>query len=338
MLQAKNNINKAIKECIDEIQIEQLKIDAKKGLEQFANKQLNESLLLLGVPNSVLFLVVDRMKNGKKLNNVLSSGITLNPTKKITTYLNPDHKNHSSVYKIEKSIVNVDKPLGLRQLGVPTMQYDKEYGARVFQVLDELAKQESQIGGFSLRNKAEILVREQFHKDNIENLKAKGVNLVVCSSHANASKRCQHWQGKYYTLDNTWQNIDGKQFMPLRIATDQFYTTKRGIKYKNGLFGFNCRHYLSAYVEGVEPVNVSAKVVEKERNIDAKMRYYERTIRQWESRAEMYKNVNEKEYQRCISFAKKWITSYETFCKVNKRPIVPSRLKLSPSEKIRIVA
>ena len=115
-------------------------------------------------------------------------------------------------------------------------------------ILADLARSDGLIEkGLSLRNSAEIEARHQVQTERIEELRRKGTRIVWCSSHSDCSRRCEPWQGKLYSLDGTSGTVDGLSYQPLEIATDIYETTRTGKVWKNGLLGFNCRHYLTPY-------------------------------------------------------------------------------------------
>lgn len=134
-----------------------------------------------------------------------------------------------------------------RPLGVAMQKYADDYiRENVRPVLNELARQQAKdpddvSGRNSLRNRAEMEARYQGHIDNIQRLRDSGARLVVASTHADCSERCRPWQGRVYSLDGTSGTTDdGRKYVPLETATDVWYTTKSGKRYKNGLLGFNC--------------------------------------------------------------------------------------------------
>lgn len=131
--------------------------------------------------------------------------------------------------------------------GSPMKKYVRDYMRdNVRPALDRIARLEAKdpddvSGRNSLRNRAEMEVRYRAHEDNIEDLRAAGHRLVIASTHADCSKRCRRWQGRVYSLDGTSGiTDDGRRYVPLETATDDYYTTSAGKTYKNGLLGFNC--------------------------------------------------------------------------------------------------
>lgn len=211
--------------------------------------------------------------------------------------------------------------------GVPLRQfYDTTYKELVKPTLERLAKERAldlndYTGRNSLRNLAEMECRYQAHKDDIAELKQGGAKLVICSSHADCSKRCAPYQGQIYSLDGTSGVIDGKKYVPLEEATQNpkdRYTTKAGRVYQNGLLGFNCRHKLTEY-KGQEPQTISEEERKREYEITQRQRYLERTIRSLKAKAEMVKPFDKKEYQRLMAKAKHLNEVYEEYSKRHNR-------------------
>jgi hypothetical protein len=212
---------------------------------------------------------------------------------------------------------------------VPLDVFAKDYMKTVNERLDYLAgiqAKEDYTTRLSLRNIAEMQVRQEEHKKALEKFQDKGVNLVWIVPHANASKRCEPWQGKLYSLNGTYGEIDGQRYQPLENATDQYETTKSGKIYKNGIIsGFNCRHKIIAYSKGNKPIKIPASVVEKEREINDKQRYLERGVRLWKERALLYKGLDNKKYIYSRDKAKLWNARYIDYSISNKVAYYNSR-------------
>lgn len=219
--------------------------------------------------------------------------------------------------------------------GVPLQKYSEDYfRENVKPTLERMAEAEALDPDSveywdrrsTLRNRAEREVRYQGHIDNIEGLRARGVKLVIISAHADCSARCRPFQGRVFSLDGTsGRTPDGRAFEPIENATDIY--TPNG-KWKNGLFGFNCRHYAVEYKDGYRFPMPSAKVERKEYAITVKQRRFEREVREWAAKAEMYKGVSRDEYQKARDKAKEWNRRYIDFSRKNDRAYYPSRTRL----------
>lgn len=222
-------------------------------------------------------------------------------------------------------------------LGVPMKKYADDYlRENVRPVLDRLCKQQAKdpndmSGRNTLRNRAEMEVRYQGHLDNIQSLRDGGNKLVVASTHSDCSERCRPWQGRVYSLDGTSGTTDdGRKYVPLEQATDVWYTTKAGKRYKNGLLGFNCRHYLVAYKSGVRAPRQSPQEEERQYAITQEQRRLERNVREWKTKALMYKGkADKKSYAFARKKATEWNNAYVEFSRKNNRPIYPSRVRIA---------
>lgn len=222
-------------------------------------------------------------------------------------------------------------------LGSPMKKYAEDYlRENVRPALDRLCKQQARdpddvSGRNTLRNRAEMEVRYQEHQDNIQRLRDGGNRLVVASTHSDCSERCRPWQGRVYSLDGTSGTTDdGRRYVPLETATDVWYTTKAGIRYKNGLLGFNCRHYLTAYKSGVRAPRQSPQEEARQYAITQEQRRLERNVREWKTKALMYKGkADKKGYAQARKKAIAWNDAYTDFCRKNNRPIYPSRVRIA---------
>ncbi len=219
--------------------------------------------------------------------------------------------------------------------GVPNQIYAADYFKRYVEpAFSEILKQKALdpddvSGSNSLRNRAEMEVRYNSHIEQIEELRAAGIKLVTCSVHADCSDRCYKWQGRVYSLDGTSGTTeDGKPYVPLERATDIFYTTKAGITYKNGLLGFNCRHYLMPYKAGMMIPHVSKATQRKENAINTRQRELERIVREYKEKALIYKPFNTALYKAARAKAIEWRNEYIKFSKDNGRAYYPSRIEL----------
>ena len=289
-------MRRIINETIRDLESEELKISAKQTLENYVRQLMQKAFASIGIPLSLMIMAFASLSTGVKFETIAK------------TY-------------------SVELPKDVYEIAQPTDVFSEEYGKRVEEVYNELAKAEPMYDrNISLRNIAEMTVRYDRTMEQIQGFISRGVNLVVSSQHANCSKRCEKWQGGHYTLDNTYQVVDGIQFQPLSNATDQYYTTKKGKVYKNGhITGYNCRHYLMEYKKGMRQISVSAKVVEKQREIDHKMRYMERQVREWKDRALMHKGSSKELYAKARNKAIEYNKRYIQFAKSNGRAYYPSR-------------
>ena len=178
----------------------------------------------------------------------------------------------------------------------------------------------------TIRNRAEREVRWQGHIDNRAELEAKGVKLVIISAHADCSDRCREYQSRVFSLDGTsGKTPDGRSYEPLENATDKW---DKNHKWKNGLFGFNCRHYMVEYKDGYRFPMVSEKKEAAEYKLTCKQRYMERQVRHWRVEAEMAKGVDAERYKMAKAKATEYNKRYMAFSEKHNRPYYNTRTRI----------
>lgn len=219
--------------------------------------------------------------------------------------------------------------------GLPLEEYAKNYiDKRVKPVLRKLlelqaTKTEDSRSYGTLKNLAEMTIRSEAQKQEIAELRSNGEKLVVCSVHADCSERCRPWQGRVYSLDGTTGTTkDGRRFVPLETATEVYYTTKAGKKYRNGLLGYNCRHRLIPYKEGMIIPKVSAKEQRCEYEITKQQRSYENRIYNLRDKSLIYKGVDDRLAVNLKRQAATLNKKYIQFSRKNGRAYYPDRVKL----------
>ena len=323
-------MDEQIVDCVNTLESPDLKTSANTSLRVFANGTIKSALLGLGIQERDLILALARFNEGfttKRIITIMTLGFT-NVGAKYQTDVDFKTIAPKSAQAVDINNLPV-KNVG--NLGVAGNEFGKTYMEKVkeafYRIVDGEAKYDSNV---SLRNISEMTVRYEKTMASLEELKANGVNLITTTRHENCSKRCEKWQGGHYTLDNTYQVVDGIQFIPLSVATDQWVKTKSGKMYKNGhLTGYNCRHKAIPYQKGYESPMVDKATVEKQRAIDKRMRELERIIRHWKELELMYKNTHfEKEYKNAKMKVREWKQAYINFCRKNKRAIEVSRIEI----------
>lgn len=189
-------------------------------------------------------------------------------------------------------------PPAARLYGVP---YQAEY-ARVYReqirptidrLMTEVARDPGDVSGRnSLRARAEMETRYWHNMHQVDALVDSGTRLVVCSTHTGCSERCRPWQGRVYSLDGTGgKTPDGRAFVPLEKATNVYYTTRAGVTYKNGLLGFNCRHYLVPYGKDVNFPTYTEAEEDERYKLEQAQRGKERAIRRLRVNAALHEDV-----------------------------------------------
>ena len=262
-------VNKLIEECVKELP-ESMRENTRKSLQNFAQKLYSTLRINLGANGlAVAWALSKALKGGLTYKEALTLKQPI-----ITAKVLPDEPfEYSTTAK-----------------GVPNGIWSREYIKRVNKVMQKMADTQSLdandvMGRNSLRNYAEMAERDEFHNKELADLKGAGTKLVICSVHQDCSDRCFPWQGRVYSLDGTTgKTKDGRKYIPLETAVNQYTTTKSGKRYKNGLFGFNCRHRIYAFTGQIPPTVTKAEQ-KKENAINTKQREYENKIRTWRERA-----------------------------------------------------
>lgn len=302
---------KHISEAERQIHIPELAVAARQSLLRFYTAQFQELRISFGWQLPLLAALF--LLNGKTL-----TGREIKPTRAQTEQARQTLKQ-----------AGFDRS---RLLGSPLQKFSKDYVEQnVKPALDRLAKQQARdpddvSGRNTLRNKAEMAVRYNEHLKQIEGFKKHGVNLVICSTHADCSARCAPWQGLVYSLDGTeGYTDDGRHYQPLENAThDQI--TKRGVP--NGLLGFNCRHFLVPYKSGYRFPKPNAVEEREEYKITQIQRRMEADVRKWRAIAVENKDTDRDRYLEARRKAIAANQAYIEFSKRHNRAYYPSRTKL----------
>lgn len=314
----RRKISEYIKSVVSKIKIKTLALDCERSLMSFADKQYS---LWKRLPISAELLIIlgIALENPRRISKPLS--VRLNSA--LGQISNPQLSNNSKTYDIG----------GSHNLGVPLQKYyndvwNENVKPILYRLIQDKARDPNDQRGYNtLRNLAEMEVRYDNHKKNIEDLRQSGERIILCSSHADCSERCAPWQGRFYSLDGTYGTIDGHDYVPLEVATDIYYTTKAGRVYKNGLFGFNCRHFGEVY-RGQRIPRISKEEMEREYKITQTQRALELKVRKEKESALIFKGINRAEYLKHRKLAIATNKEYLKFCKDNDRPSFPMRVEI----------
>lgn len=319
----KEKVKGIIDQAVSKIPSKTLQDDVKKSLMQLSETVYKR--MRMTFPNSLIAVAI--WTAVKSVEKSISAGDTSPRAEIYKPKTNVEKRAFKTLYGGE---FTTDAK------GIPLQEFQKNYVRRVTETLNDIADAKGidpgdVSGRNSLRNLAEMQVRYERHQEDIAKLKADGVRLVICSAHADCSKRCAPYQSKLYSLDGTYGKAeDGRSYEPLENATQNprdVYITKAGRRYQNGLLGFNCRHYLSPYKVGMAVPYVSASVQEKERAITKRQRELERTVIHWRERAVAQKG-NARSYAVAKQKAEYWFNQYKEFSKRNGRAYYPDRIKI----------
>lgn len=198
----------------------------------------------------------------------------------------------------------------------------------------DLSATETEKGdGHNLRNRAEMYVRHEAQQQSIDEMRRQGVKLVWASTHADCSTRCAPWQGRLYSLDGTYGEVNGYKYQPLENAVNVYVTTRTGRVWKNGLLGFNCRHRLIPYNEHqMPPKSFSEKEMERRRVLNERQRAAERNIRRQKSLAWELIHQDKNAAQKLFDAAKRDEQRYREFCRKNNLVALPYRTQVMIEE------
>lgn len=224
-----------------------------------------------------------------------------------------------------------------------SQMFIEDYQKRVNQEIMRIASQNVVLvnrkgHAISARNLAEMQVRFEEQVKDMERLKEKGAKFVVATSHANASTRCQPWQGKIYILDAEVGSVaikdnhyDGEP-KPIGKTPDgkDYYSLREAMIH--GFLGYNCRHRLILYKPGmIMPKEYTANQVSKERSIETTARSLERQIRVAKKRALLSSDKEERKKFREKS--KKLQDVYWQYCKEHDYPVAEWRTRIALNER-----
>ena len=278
---------------------------------------------------------VDKSKTTKSLLNLIDEFIAIVPKGDKMMYRQGLKDFARKIYLQSKKIIKLkpvpDFAIKSGNVREQTMQvgnttvYVSDYKEKVIEItraisdlLPEIKQGNKKI---SARMAAELSVRHDAIQKDLDRLKEQGINIVVVSTHANASKRCTPWQGGIYSLNNTYgMTDDGKSYIPLQVAIEG--EDKDG----NGLFGYNCRHRAYEYKDGMRPpVEFTERELIEGRKVDEKMRYYERKLRQlWQ--LGKIAEIKEQRAKAKESY-KKIYDEYFLYARQNERAVEDWRIK-----------
>ncbi len=175
----------------------------------------------------------------------------------------------------------------------------------------------------TLWQKAELDVRYKNQMQMLQDLRVQGVKYAWTSSHPNCSKRCEPWQGKLMALEGHAKGsnhivtyIDGH---PVYSLVDIMAKVDKYGYRNNIICGFNCRHRLIPYKEGVYgPKQYTEKDVKREREIDQKMRAMEREIRKLKTQELLYRQADQtKSANEIKNRVNILVKQYKEYCERN---------------------
>jgi len=250
-------------------------------------------------------------------------------------------KNVIELIKVEKeNVVKIEKAqreLWSKAKGTP---YVENYGKLLTDKVKELAQtQTTTESGISIWQKAELDIRHENQMIKLNEIRASGVQYAWTSSHPDCSKRCEKWQGKLYDIQaqhseltghRMRKKVDGHTVYCLEEVLHLHQYGKNGKDYgENSIInGYNCRHHLIPYNGQVPPEEYTEKEVREQREINAKLRDFERQIRFHKQQALLYNVSNPKLSKWHEREAKRLTLQYKQYAERNGFAYYDYRIKI----------
>lgn len=182
----------------------------------------------------------------------------------------------------------------------------------------------------NMRNFAEMEVRYQANKTDVQRLADDGVKLVWASSHSDASPRCAPYQGRLYSLDgSSGTTANGEKFTPLDDALAGPKGDGNGI-----INGYNCRHRLIEYAANSKaPKEYGDRDTKRENAVTGRQRQYERDIRNMKIQERLARADGDKESASDLRSRWQNLTkNYEAYSAQNERPFYLWRTRVTQDE------
>ena len=208
------------------------------------------------------------------------------------------------------------------------ISYIRDYEKEVFRRMDEFARMpmttyEPGKKPISLWQKAELDVRYNKQMNMYNDLINAGTEYAWTSSHVDASKRCEKWQGKLMSLTEhatmSGFRVGKKDGHWVYSLTDIMAQTDKYGYHNNIICGFNCRHRLIPYETGKSaPKQYSRQEVAQQRDIETHIREMERAIRYQKTRLLFYEKIGDRKIvQNLQKSIKMMIEEYKKYCERN---------------------
>lgn len=281
----------------------------------------------------VIAQAIAQMNSNVKLDLRANGGITINFVDNDVLGVGKAH-----VHNLRDFITDSGNNLGGTSRFI---NYKRELSESLMNVKDQLANGSlSYVDSLgrtkSIRNMAEIETR---YKMISEDMQRNGVNLndlVIASSHADASERCSWWQGKIFLVDldvssRPFGEYNGKPNQTILGYVDgkPYYSLLEACN--NGFLSYNCQHRLIKYFKGARPPRYDMLQVKKARDLTIRQRAMEDIIRKWKRRQIVADSKEERQY--AIDKSKEWQDKYRTFSQNHNLPIYEWRTRITEYER-----
>lgn len=278
--------------------------------------------------------IIKGFKENEFTNSILPLLTTSNPDKKVNAItLNDEGKKieiATDAKQLRQIFTKIDTGYGQMIID----DYHKKVADMIVEIGNTRPTLKDSLGRtMSLRNLSEMTVRYEQRQEDFKNL--GDAKYVIASQHANASFRCEPFQGKIYLMDINPDEkikpkvIKGYVIKPIgKYDGRDYYSLKEAMEH--GFLSYNCRHRVTKYIEGMDiPKPIPASVVNKERKIETNMRAMEREIRHYKEMQTLDKE-NRKQW---INKSKKMQAIYEDYAEKNNMAREKWRTSISRNER-----
>lgn len=278
--------------------------------------------------------IIKGFKENEFTNSILSLLTTSNPNKKINAIaFNEQGKKieiATDAEHLRQMLTKIDTGYGQMIID----DYHKKVADMIVDIGNTRPTLKDKLGRtISLRNLSEMTVRYEQRQEDFKNL--GNAKYVIASQHANASFRCEPFQGKIYLMDIDPNEkikpnvVKGYVIKPIgKYDGHDYYSLKEAMEH--GFLSYNCRHRVTKYMKGMDiPKPIPASVVNKQRKIETNMRAMEREIRHYKAMQSLDKE-NRKQW---VNKSKKMQAVYDSYARKNNMAREPWRTSISRNER-----
>lgn len=333
-----NKLTSLINDVVGQIKakgkaFEELANDAKRSLTMYARVQIQNvesRMRQYKILSASFAAIISKMKNNKF---PTSKAFEREPIK-----INITIANSTSTIAERLKLSSADTGYGQMLI----TDYHKKVQEAMIKLAESSPKVDKLGRKVSLRNKAEMSVRYEAFQNDLETLYQNGSKYVLASQHEDASLRCSPWQGRLYVVDvKPGEEVKAKNYKqwikgptrPVRYSGGKYFYSLREAM-ENGFLGYNCRHRLIEYKEGMnipKRYDYNSKGAERKRKVDETMRRYERNIRIAKERQVLAITPEERKIWQEES--KKLQYNYDTYARLNGRVRNDWRASISKDER-----
>ena len=155
-----------------------------------------------------------------------------------------------------------------------------------------------------------------------------GNHLIMVSSHAGARPKCEPWQGRVYSTDNssgTVKQSDGSTLDYIPLSQTSYGDP-------GGLFGINCGHMSFPFIPGASKLNWPSYDSETSQQLykeSQQQRYMERKIRKAKTEADALKAAGDDEgAKEARRNARRMNAELKEWCEKRGRDYYPERTRI----------